>query len=1464
MRLGAIFVSRLFISHSGANNAAAIALGQWLSEQGYDDIFLDVDPDRGLVAGERWQEALKAAADRCEAVLFLVSPAWLASKWCLAEFLLAKTLHKRIFGLIIEPVPSDRLPTEMTAEWQLCELVGEDRFRSFEIEIGTKHNRVDFREAGLDLLRRGLERAGLDARSFPWPPASDPKRAPYRGLSALEPEDAAIFFGRDAAIVRGLDRIRGLVEGGAEKVLVILGGSGSGKSSFLRAGLWPRLLRDDATFLPLPVIRPETKVITGSFGLSVALATAFERLGSARPPGRIKEALTKGAEEFGKLLDELSVLAKRRLVGTQDGQPAPAIILALDQAEELFNADGVEEAATFLELLAGVLGGSQARRILVVITIRSDRYELLQAEPHLRGLKQDLFNLPPIPVAEFKTVIEGPARRVVEKGGRLTIDPALTERLIADSQGADALPLLGFTLERIYADYGSAGRLTVAEYDKIGGVQGSIEEAITRTFAHPERPPTIPASKDEQLAYLRAAFIPWLARFDPDSNAPMRRMARLDELPDSSRAVVRRLVDARLLVANRREGVDVIEVAHEAILRQWPALIAWLQAESDDLKLIEEVERAANEWIRSGRHETWLDHRAERLYSAERLGRRQDFRRRLGHDGIAYLTACRRRESVAFRQAGVDLLRRGLERAGLDARSFPWPPASDPKRAPYRGARAFETQDVAIFFGRDDEIVRALDRIRGLAEGAAEKLLIILGASGVGKSSFLCAGLWPRIARYETAFVPLPVIRPGMAAISGETGLLPALEAAFQAANIPTTRTSLRTAVEGGAATLRPLLQSLADKATPAAFDHDIKPKPPTLIISIDQGEELFLVGEQNEARAFLALIRELLSNDAQELVVLFTIRSDAYESLQNSNEFQGVRQETISLPPMRKGSYSEVIKGPVLRLEGTECKLEIDENLIVALLTDIDAGAAKDALPLLAFTLERLYVECGGRRRLTLADYEALGGTKGSIEAAVESAFEAADTDPAIPKDRDARLALLRRGLIPWLASIDPDTGSPRRRVARRSEIPEEARPLIEHLVNQRLLTTDISKETGEQTIEPVHEVLLRQWGRLQGWLAEDAGLLGVLAGVKRASQDWAVHNKDAAWLTHATHRLQAAERLRDRPDLAANFEKIDWDYLAWCHKHERLITRRARLVLASVGVLFVIFIAGFVGWLNEGYLEERLNWYTSVRPYMLNQVWPYVLTAEAERALKPGSVFKECAKDCPMMIVVPAGEFVMGSAMNERGRVSNEGPQHKVTIAYSFAISRFEVTFDEWDTCVAFGGCAPVSDSDWGRGSRPVINVSWQDAQRYVAWFSKMTGQSYRLITEAEWEYAARAGTNTAYSWGDEIGAMANCDGCGSQWDNKQTAPVGSFAPNAFGLHDMHGNVLEWVEDCYRNSYAGAPTDSSAVIDRDCSSRVVRGGSWNDNPRALRSAYRGRNGTDGRNLNLGFRLGRTLSITP
>jgi formylglycine-generating enzyme required for sulfatase activity len=245
---------------------------------------------------------------------------------------------------------------------------------------------------------------------------------------------------------------------------------------------------------------------------------------------------------------------------------------------------------------------------------------------------------------------------------------------------------------------------------------------------------------------------------------------------------------------------------------------------------------------------------------------------------------------------------------------------------------------------------------------------------------------------------------------------------------------------------------------------------------------------------------------------------------------------------------------------------------------------------------------------------------------------------------------------------------------------------------------------------------------------------------------------------------------------------------------------------------------------------------------------------------AATPSLEFKECPNGCPAMIVIPAGKFMMGSPGDEPDRYAAEGPLHEVTIA-KFAVSKFEVTFDEWDACASAAAC-PRAPDGWGRGAMPVINVSWRDAKQYVGWLSQLTGKEYRLLTEAEWEYAARAGTSTPYSWGkDPTSGDANCDGCGSPWDRKQTAPVGSFKPNAFGLFDVHGNVWEWVEDSWHDRYDDAPRDGSAWLESaDPSLRVARGGSWRNEREFVRAAVRVKRNINVRFDTLGFRVARTL----
>lgn len=238
---------------------------------------------------------------------------------------------------------------------------------------------------------------------------------------------------------------------------------------------------------------------------------------------------------------------------------------------------------------------------------------------------------------------------------------------------------------------------------------------------------------------------------------------------------------------------------------------------------------------------------------------------------------------------------------------------------------------------------------------------------------------------------------------------------------------------------------------------------------------------------------------------------------------------------------------------------------------------------------------------------------------------------------------------------------------------------------------------------------------------------------------------------------------------------------------------------------------------------------------------------SAAANVTPEVGRVFRDCP-ECPEMVVVPAGQTYLASGRN-------------VTIAAPFAVGKFEVTFAEWDAaCVAQVGCGHrPDDRGWGRGRQPVMNVNWYDAQQYVAWLSRKTGKSYRLLSEAEWEYAAQAGSGREQL--AQPGANeANCYGCGSRWDNKQTAPVGSFAANAFGLHDMLGNVWEWTADCWNPSQAGAPADGSARLSGRCSDRVLRGGSSSVLPEYASSVDRFGITAGDRYVFYGFRVARTL----
>jgi formylglycine-generating enzyme required for sulfatase activity len=245
-------------------------------------------------------------------------------------------------------------------------------------------------------------------------------------------------------------------------------------------------------------------------------------------------------------------------------------------------------------------------------------------------------------------------------------------------------------------------------------------------------------------------------------------------------------------------------------------------------------------------------------------------------------------------------------------------------------------------------------------------------------------------------------------------------------------------------------------------------------------------------------------------------------------------------------------------------------------------------------------------------------------------------------------------------------------------------------------------------------------------------------------------------------------------------------------------------------------------------------------------------VKVANEEKCLKSGDVFRDCI-DCPEMVVIPAGRFLMGRSGDDKLA------QHEVTIAAPLAISKYEVTFAEWDACVRSEGCGHADDMGWGRQKRPAINVSWDDAKKYVRYLSIVTGKPYRLPSEAEWEYAARANTVTSYSFGDDAARLGDF-----AWHDansgKTTHPVGEKKPNAFGLHDMHGNVVELVEDCHNETYAGAPTDGTAWTSGNCGRHMARGGSFYNIDLSVRSFEREWFSTNLRYENVGFRVARTL----
>ena len=589
-------MARIFISHSSRNNEQAVGMREWLAQNGWDDVFLDIDPQTGLAPGQRWRQELRNAADRCQVVLCLITPEWLGSTWCNDEFLLAKQLGKCVLPVIAGEVDLAHLSQEITSDHQAVDILHDPH--------------------GWERLKEGLKRAGLDPESFPF----EPGRRPYPGFEPLTEQDAAVFFGREAHIVRGIDRLRTLTETGAERMFVILGASGAGKSSYLRAGLWPRLDREDRKFLVLPTIRPERGVLSGKYGLWAVLESALAQTRTAAEPvkdlprsrGTIADFIRAEKEGLGRLLDGLRAARLSTLVDS--AAAPPTVVIPIDQGEELFNEEGREESERFMDLLAATL--AQYRFVILIVAMRSDSFPRLQNEPRLAAIGKAPFDLPPLPVGSMRLVIEGPAR--VAKPP-LELDPQLIEALLDDAEGEDTLPLLAFILGRLLQDYGAEGKLTLAQYDRLGRIRGAVTAALSDALEQGKRAGTLPGEQAKLDALLRETFIPHLARVNK-ARQFVRRVATTKELPARSQALVDLLVEKRLLLRDRRPArdgsVDVIEVAHEALLREWPELRRWLEADREFLIGKEQLAEQIADWREAG-----LQQKSEALLSGLNLTR---------------------------------------------------------------------------------------------------------------------------------------------------------------------------------------------------------------------------------------------------------------------------------------------------------------------------------------------------------------------------------------------------------------------------------------------------------------------------------------------------------------------------------------------------------------------------------------------------------------------------------------------------------------------------------------------------------------------------------------------------------------------------------------------------------------------------------------------------------------------------
>jgi WD40 repeat protein len=548
-------MSAIFVSHSNRDAAFAGELREWLGSKGHRSVFLDFDPQHGIPPGRDWEQELYQQIRGCRAVIVVGSRHWLASKWCFAEMTQARALGKALLPLRIDDAEIDGV----IADRQIVDMT------------------VDRAEA-FDRLWRGLIAAGLDPVDlFDW----DGTRPPYPGLVALQEEDAAVYFGRDDEVGAGLDVLNRVRRLGSAGVVVFMGASGVGKSSFIRAGIVPRLRRDPERWLVVDPFRPRDDPVRELAGV---LSAAFGRAGEPRPRADLRDALHQTRHSSGDIgPNGLLELITDLRIATHRAEAK--VLIVVDQFEEMLGYPADHPATDLLRSLCSATEAPHSP-LVVAATLRSDFVGAFQTSGPLAGARCEWISVDPLSASAIAQIIEQPA-----KTAGLELGAGLVLAMVADTDSGGALPLLAFTLRELYEKYGQDGRMDVVEYrDQLGGLQGAVarvaDELVETSSLDPD--------DDEAL---RISFLRMVRMTDDDRF--VRRPARWDDLPMSTRPLLERFVAARLLVSSVEGSERVVEVAHEALFRSWQRLATWLERNTETLRLERDLRLASRSW-RSG------------------------------------------------------------------------------------------------------------------------------------------------------------------------------------------------------------------------------------------------------------------------------------------------------------------------------------------------------------------------------------------------------------------------------------------------------------------------------------------------------------------------------------------------------------------------------------------------------------------------------------------------------------------------------------------------------------------------------------------------------------------------------------------------------------------------------------------------------------------------------------------------